>query len=407
MHRVFAVLLAIAPLTSLATPAGLTNIPLTKRSALRDENGVVDGRRLQNHVRYVESKLQNGFEAFEKNTGAPHPSHTNRLSKRAAPRPISLTDEDQNLWEGSISVGTPPQTFIVDFDTGTADMFLPASNCTVNCAGHTLFNPNTSSSAVALNKPFGFAYGDGSTVLGNQFNDTVHIAGLSATNQTFGVADQYSTGFALPSFPPDGLMGMAFPAISVLQSSPVVQSLVGQNKTSPEFSVKLSTNGSELLIGGTDPDLYEGPFQQNDVVFEGYWQINLTSVNANRKAALTDLSVIVDTGTTLVLGNAANVSAFYATIPGSKNATDTVGAGFYTVPCDSIPEVSLTFGDTEFPISAETFNYGKASDNSSDCVGGIAEAQLGAFWVVGDVFLQNVYTSFNIEKSQVGFARLA
>lgn len=80
------------------------------------------------------------------------------------------------------------------------------------------------------------------------------------------------------------------------------------------------------------------------------------------------------------------------------------------VPCASIPDVSLTFGGKAFTISADTFNLGLVSEASSDCVGGIAAADMGEyigaqrttrillttldldFWVVGDVFLQNVYT---------------
>lgn len=100
------------------------------------------------------SKIQSGLAAFERNTGNVHPAasgfqgsftaNTKRaplekidsvVSKRAtAAEP--LTDSDEDLWFGTITVGTPPQTFTgqfisvsagfgvefrftVDIDTGT------------------------------------------------------------------------------------------------------------------------------------------------------------------------------------------------------------------------------------------------------------------------------------------------
>lgn len=81
-----------------------------------------------------------------------------------------------------------------------------------------------------------------------------------------------------------------------------------------------------------------------------------------------------------------------------------------SVPCDAIPNVSLTFGGKEFAIPPESFNLGQATAGSSDCVGGIAGTTninctssvgfrppvwtngLRIVWVVGDVFLTNVYT---------------
>jgi hypothetical protein len=42
------------------------------------------------------------------------------------------------------------------------------------------------------------------------------------------------------------------------------------------------------------------------------------------------------------------------------------------VPCNSNPQVSLTFGGKDFPLSAETFNLGPVLAGSSDCIGAVA-----------------------------------
>ncbi|KIJ14865.1 hypothetical protein PAXINDRAFT_78490, partial [Paxillus involutus ATCC 200175] len=166
-------------------------------------------------------------------------------------------------------------------------------------------------------------------------------------------------------------------------------------------------SGSELFIGGTDTALYTGGFSYADVTQQGYWQVNMDSVEGNGKTVLSNVDSIIDTGTTLVVGLPSDVSTLYQAI-GGTDASSTVGQGYYTFPCDSVPSVSFTFGGTSFPISADTLNLGPVSSGSSDCVGGIVGQDMGvSFWVVGDVFLANVYTAFDVGNSRVGFATLA
>ncbi|KAF8076138.1 acid protease [Lyophyllum atratum] len=379
-------------------------IPLTKRAKLIDENGVVSVKALQNQLARV--KMHRGFQAFQKNTGSFHPNDI-RLATKRATGSDHLTDDDGSLWQGTISVGTPPVSFTVDFDTGSSDLFLPAKTCQVNCEGHTAYDTDASSTARNLGKTFSLAYGDGSTVQGDQFTDTATIAGLTAAGQTVGAATRYSTGFSISQFPPDGLMGMAFPEISEYNANPLFQSLVTQGKTTAaQFAFKLSKSGSELFLGGVNNDLFTGALSQSPVVQKGYWQVDLEAVNVDGKATASGLSAIVDTGTTLILGDSDSVNRFYAAIPGAQDASDTIGAGFFTFPCDAALDISLTFSGRAFAISADTFNLGQASKGSADCVGGIATVDAG-FWIVGDVFLQNVYTVFDVGKNSVGFATLA
>lgn len=88
-------------------------------------------------------------------------------------------------------------------------------------------------------------------------------------DQTLGVASEYSSGLAVGSFPPDGLLGLAFQSISAYNATPVFESLVSQGQTDePVFSFKLTASGSELYLGGVNTALYTGDFTYTPVTHE-------------------------------------------------------------------------------------------------------------------------------------------
>lgn len=126
-----------------------------------------------------------------------HPKRTNSdAHRRNADGSVMLQFATSNIcWYGVISVGTPPVDFsglslpsrvilaewdvIVDFDTGSADLVLPTPSCNTTCNGHTLYDPARSSTAVDKNNIFMFSYGDGSYITGEQYADTVSVAGYT------------------------------------------------------------------------------------------------------------------------------------------------------------------------------------------------------------------------------------
>ncbi|KAF9010784.1 aspartic peptidase domain-containing protein [Cyathus striatus] len=316
-------------------------------------------------------------------------------------------DAQNSLWEGIISVGTPPSQYLVDFDTGSSDLVLPSPDCNTNCDNHRRYDPTKSSTSADLNEEFHLAYGDGSSVEGDVYTDTVSVGGIQVTKQAVGVATEYSNGFSSNSFSPDGLMGMAFQQISEFRSTSFFQTAIEQGKTSSgEFAFKLSDSGSELYLGGTNSRLYTGSFTYVPVTSVGFWEVDIDALGVNGKNVIDGLSAIIDTGTTLIVGDHVNVANFYSRVPGSKKKGG--AGGYYTFPCDKAPSVSLRFSGTEFPISADNFNLGKETKGSSLCVGGIVEGDIPeASWVIGDVFLQGVYTVFDMSNTRVGFATLA
>jgi len=434
MRVVASLFLAALPFLTAAAPleeasSKTTKIALDKRGQFTNEDGIIDLHSINYHLAQSERKIVRGLQNYEANTGFAHPSLFADLDAHAKneKRWIDLENSEvkkraqtvgsdplesykDQLWHGKISVGTPAKEFDVDFDTGSADIFVPGPNCTdVNCQGHTIFTPNASSTAKPLPGNFTMRYGDGSTVTGHVFTDSVNVAGITTRNQVIGVADTFNAGFNKARFPSDGLFGLGFKNISVFRSTnwtTYVDNLVGQRRLKPQFSFKLNTTGSELTVGGANSRLYQGDFTYVDVTEKAYWQIPVESFAVNGQHALGPVNSIVDTGTTYIVGDTASVAKFYEAIPGSKNATLTAGPGHWTIPCQNLPVISLTFGGRAFNVDPLIFSMGRLN-GTEDCVGGISSSDTLKFWVVGDVFLQNVYTTFDIARGRVGFAELA
>src|ERR1700722_8623752 len=88
---------------------------------------------------------------------------------------------------GKMGIGTPPQIFNMDFDIGSADIWVGASNCTT-CRPNQTFKPSQSSTFHFIGDPLRLDYADGSSVQGYTARDDLTIGGLYSTNQTIGLA---------------------------------------------------------------------------------------------------------------------------------------------------------------------------------------------------------------------------
>ncbi|KAG8894254.1 hypothetical protein FRC01_013066, partial [Tulasnella sp. 417] len=74
-------------------------------------------------------------------------------------------------------------------------------------------------------------------------------------------------------------------------------------------------------------------------------------------------SAVIDSGTTLIYIPTAAAKKFYASIPGAKDASATVGDGFYTYPCSTnLGTIAISFGNTKYAINPADFNLGAVSE---------------------------------------------
>lgn len=147
----------------------------------------------------------------------------------------------------TVSIGTPAQTFNLDFDTGSADLWvwsteLPSSTST---AGHSVFNSAKSSTFKATNSTWEIQYGDGSTASGTVGTDNLNVGGLVVKNQAIELAKTLSASFA--QGPGDGLLGLAFGNINTVKPTQVatpVENMISQDdipKTAELFTAYLGS----------------------------------------------------------------------------------------------------------------------------------------------------------------------
>ncbi|EWZ28696.1 hypothetical protein BFJ70_g746 [Fusarium oxysporum] len=133
-----------------------------------------------------------------------------------------VTAEDvpfDSMYLCEVSIGTPPQKFNLNFDTGSADLWVFSTELSKRIQkGHNVFNPLSSSSFNELtDKTWKTSYGDGSSASRDCGSDDITIGGLTIKNQTLKLASQLDQQLAQGKG--DGLLGFAFSQINTVKTN--------------------------------------------------------------------------------------------------------------------------------------------------------------------------------------------
>ncbi|KAL8739204.1 MAG: hypothetical protein Q9181_000095 [Wetmoreana brouardii] len=362
-------------------------------------------------------------------------AHVQRVLQKksgAAAQHIDVPTEDQqndSLYLSTVTIGTPPQTFKLDLDTGSADLWVSTRLSSPSRLGHTLIDHQVFSTA--LSKPltqghnvydpkksstfkntsgatWKISYGDGSTASGIVGTDNVTIGGLTVENQSIELAKTLSTSFA--SGVGDGLLGLAYGTINTVRPKPVttpVENMMAQkdipqtselftaylgsykDKNDPDHGASFYTFGyiDQKALAGQTP--YYTPIDSSN----GFWQFKSTTASVgSKKIQRAGNTAIADTGTTLALVDDNLCQAIYDAIPGAKYDEQQQGYLFPTnTQVDRLPVVAFDVGGKEFAVQKEDLAFADAGHGMT--YGGIQSRGDLPFDILGDTWLKGVYAA--------------
>ncbi|WVO19794.1 uncharacterized protein IAS62_001084 [Cryptococcus decagattii] len=319
-------------------------------------------------------------------------SNANGFSQAAADAGNTLTNSTSALIQGGlhytiysndigylceIEIGTPPQSFLMLMDTGSADTWVPSTECLPqNCGNHLSLGVNVSSTFQKSNRTFEVTYGSGA-VSGVIGADTITVAGMTLDSHPIGVTLQESVQFADDKVPFDGLMGLAMSQLSHQDVPTIVDSLqtTGLIKNAI-LGIALGRfndgeNDGELVFGQADASKFDPSTTQTLPVTssDGFWQV-------------------------------AIAIAFHELINGSAS----IGNGMFSIPCTIEQVVTMTFGNVAFQIDVRDLIFQPiTNDSRGSCVSSLSAGTIknGDTWLLGDSFLKNVYMTTNVNDKTV------
>jgi len=338
---------------------------------------------------------------------------------------ISAEDvQNDSMYLCEVAIGTPAKNFLLDFDTGSSDLWLWSTelpkSITAKATGHTLFDPTASSSFKNTSgSSWKISYGDSSSASGTVGTDNVTIGGLTIKAQSIELAKTLSAQFEQGTG--DGLLGLAWGSINTVTPTPVktpVDNMIAQDEIPSSAELFTAYLGSwrdadeadkgesfytfgyidQPTVAKSGQEVYYTPVDNS----EGFWMFNSASASVNGKAiAQTGNTAIADTGTTLALVADATCSAIYAAIPGAT--FDQTQQGWIypsTVTVDQLPVVEFAVGDKLFAVQKEDLGFADAGNGM--IYGGIQSRGSMTFDILGDTFLKSIYAIFDVGNTQFG-----
>ncbi|XP_070686834.1 gastricsin-like [Pempheris klunzingeri] len=383
----------IAVLVCAVLAEGIVKVPLRKHKSMR------------------EALREKGVELPYQDPGLKY--LTNEFATSAN---MYINNYADTTYYGAISIGTPPQSFEVLFDTGSANLWVDSVYCnTQACNTHKKFNPQQSSTYSAKGQSFYLPYGAGS--LDGTFGyDTVNVGGIVITNQEIGLStNEPGQNFVVAQF--DGILGLSYPTISAGGETPVMDNMISQNLLSYDmFAFYLSRGGQQgsvLSFGGVDNSLYQGQIYWTPVTSETYWQIGVDGFEINGQETgwcSQGCQSIVDTGTSTLTAPSQLLGYIMQAIGAQRSQY-----GMYMVDCSQInnlPTLSFVISGISLPLPPSAYITQHYQNGYQFCSVDIGPTYLPSrngqpLWIFGDVFLREYYSVYDRTNNRVGFATAA
>lgn len=303
-----------------------------------------------------------------------------------------------------VEVGSQKKEMWLALDTGSPSSWVFSSACSDQvCTTHHTFDKSASTSYVSNSSTFNVGYGSGS-VKGDLGQDVFSVAGMDVTF-SFGTATFANDTFS--NYPIDGILGLGRSRTGGW-TIPSFMDVVAKNKyiTSNIVGFSLSRasdnkKDGEVNFGAVDTTKFDGKISYTATNSEA-WTIPMDEAYVNGQAlGLTNRAATIDTGTTYILIPPADAKTLFARIPGSFQSEEN-----YVIPCNSTAKLELSFSGIKYSILPDDYI---GASSTGGCVSTIVGHQSSGpnDWLVGDVFLKNVYSVFDFDNGQIGFGTLS
>ncbi|EZF31546.1 hypothetical protein H101_04848 [Trichophyton interdigitale H6] len=341
------------------------------------------------------------------------PSHYRRdnnypaqiASPPTAPNTLGINNDGYDFsYFSEIKVGSEGQKMWMLIDTGASGTWVFGSDCTSKaCGRHNTFGKEDSKTIKVTDEKWGVTYGTGK-VSGVIVNDTMSFAGFELVTP-FGSASTASDDFL--NYPMDGILGIG-PQDPNAKIPTVVQLLMQQKLLKSNvigINLQRASEGAtdgQITFGDIDKSKFSGELIYSNVVPNGYqWEIAMDDLIMDGKSLnLKGRTGIIDTGTSFLILPPADADLIHSIIPHADK-----GSGFYTLPCSTKVDIKLSIGGVEYTIQPDDY-IGNETATKGTCNSLIVGRQIlgPKQWLVGDVFLKNVYSVFDFDKNRVGLA---
>jgi len=334
---------------------------------------------------------------------------TQRLGSDNGPHDIVIKDFADAQYFGTISVGTPPQTLRVVYDTGSSNLWV--NKQTGFLSPHKHYIDTQSSTYVKNGTVFKIEYGSG-PVSGYYSEDTVHLGGIDLTDYTFAEVDNtkgLGLGWAVGHF--DGICGMGWDGISVDHVKTPLRAIVDSKELAAnQFAFYLGSGGAdgELVLGGVDRAHYTGEFATVPVIetvpgILGYWALAMDDAKIGGNSVTTTRKAIIDSGTSLLAVPTEDIKKIASAL-GAKPAA---GGKEYTVDCNTTaPDVEFVIGGKSYVLTKEDYVLNEQGSCLLGFLGMDVPAPAGPLYILGDVFMRAHYVKFDLDNKQLGFAQI-
>merc|ERR1719160_1620524 len=201
---------------------------------------------------------------------------------------------------GTVSVGSPPQSFQVVFDTGSGNLLLPSKECTDEaCTSHKRYDASLSATSMQIafaDQPTTPVAPDGTRDVVTITFGTGEMSGVYVRdNVCFGsvicaqgnlvaATEESDEPFSLVPF--DGILGLSLPQMAEGKTFSVLDRMVQSGSLEkPVFGVFFGNDGenSEVTFGAYRQEKLATELFWSPVTTPGYWQVQMDDITVDNK----------------------------------------------------------------------------------------------------------------------------